>query len=156
MTGRQRAVAFMGAVLRVQKYAPSGYESCATCGDVGKDEGSRRTAFAVSLDLGILLAQGFEEYSADSRPMMDLAVASAGAPFCRRCAAAIAPLVMATAARQSGVKVCPCVSLYLIPAEAIAPYAFAMGLVLYDEIRRCATCVALGCAPSTRQKERLS
>jgi hypothetical protein len=46
--------------------------------------------------------------------------------------------------------------LYLIPAEAIAPYAFAMGLVLYDEIRRCATCVALGCAPSTRQKERLS
>lgn len=152
---RQRAMAFLAAAVRSgTSYCESG-EDCATCGAFPPgDDAAKRGVFAVGLDLGMLLAQGFEaDPRAQTPDAYDLAVGVVGVPFCRRCAASIVPLALAVAGRpvHDG---CPCKALPTIAvADAVAPYAFAVGFVLGSEITRCEVCVALGTLGASRAQE---
>jgi len=157
LTGRQRAMAFLAAAVRSgTAYSPPG-EDCATCGTYPEDDAARRSVFAVGLDLGILLAQGFaEDPRAQTPDAYDLAVGAVGVPFCRRCAASIVPLALAEAGKPAP-DGCPCKALPMIEVPgAIAPYAFAVGFVLGEDVARCQVCLALGTLSPTRPKESLS
>lgn len=154
LTGRQRAMAFLAAAVRSGTAYAAGGEDCATCGAYPEDDAARRAVFAVGLDLGILLAQGFaEDPRAQTPDAYGLAVGAIGVPFCRRCAASIVPLALAVAGRPAS-DGCPCKALPTIAVPgAVAPYAFAVGFVLGEEVRRCEVCLALGTLGASHAQE---
>jgi hypothetical protein len=150
---RQRAMALVAAGLRTGKYARAGFDSCVTCGEVPNDEGARRRAFAVSLDLGIALGDGLAQ-AGDALELIEVGVDAQGVPYCARCAVAVFACVLAFAARPAP-KGCPCASLELYEQleGRLAQWAFACGLTLAGELSRCRVCVALGSLGAIRAEE---
>ena len=148
VTRQQRAGLFLVAAMRQGRYAISGLSTCVTCGEVDVDEAGEREAFAVALDLGLTLGDGLARLDVDDKPgAFDVAIATAGVPFCDRCVPWI--LYAASVARRPPPE-CPCKAipwlhslceLHLV--ETIPQCAFAFGLVLGDDARRCDVCRAL-------------
>lgn len=142
-------MAFLAAGLGAGKYARPGYATCATCGDV--DEGARARVFAVSLDLGLVLAEGMAKVNRDADELM-AGVSVQGVPYCAHCAPTILLYALTFAARETP-RECPCASVEFLEPRIVPHWGFACGLVLAGELARCDVCRALGTMGGLRAEE---
>jgi hypothetical protein len=143
----KRAAAYLSAVMRHRVYAPTA--DCWTCGDVEDDDAGERLAFAVALDLGLQMGDGLERLSDDQADALDGSLEVLGVPFCERCVSWVVAYGASVSMRPPPPD-CPCNAIPWLRdmrgrglVQTIPQCAFAFGLVLGDDAKRCEVCQAL-------------
>jgi hypothetical protein len=140
---RQVALAFLSAAMSQRRYAPRGDTTCVTCGEVSGDEGGRRKAFAVCFDLGLATGDGLSVAGVRRDKARGRARGDGGA-FLRRVRVAHRALRPGAIEGRPASRACPCAGVVdMVNIEQIPHYAYAFGLVVGDEVTRCAVCFAL-------------